>query len=675
MTSLDQLVIEHIERSSRVTLPQEDRTLILDIVSRHEFDEDAARQFAEFYVNVNYRYGLSKELSEIFNKALIKFSVRGSDLASIIQSRPLWAIARRADIGELEFAYTSESFPNFFYKKDGLNNYLLIRAIKLLNITARSLKNYSQIDYSDGKDDIVKDLIKIINEKGNDFLALQLRFVKEPKSKEIIYAYIDLLEKLIVINANTLMPLREGIGRSIMRDDLHKLMDHREFSEFPDGVARLDLMNKFLDMLSKYRCFKEGQDFKKVQKFDGRFDYLLMWALCERELSMLRCGVEFLSRHDPEKEYLYQVLPRLVDILEIKIPDYEVIDFLGEGAYKRTYLARDVNLDHYVAIKIIDVSTLAQQNNIQRLINAKFGRGFNDLTKQVLAKMNEDIDKLSQEKLNIINQVEDQLLEIDWRVIEKDLIKIFQEEARLMLRATSARSQNLPQIYKAYYDMKKHQYIIVEELGDHTLQYILEKQGAMKAPVVYQWMRQIVNGLEELHLIGFVHGDLKPENILVNGDNTVRITDFGWSSQIPLLSEHYDDPRYLTNLLTCAPEVFDGKHPDEKSDIWSAGVIAYRMITGEWPFQHGFTGTPEEWKALSLEKKQEYAMKIRSQMTEEKIASINCRMSMKELEARLHARDFVMYSCVNRFINTSLELSPEKRRLIFPIAISSGSND
>ena len=147
-----------------------------------------------------------------------------------------------------------------------------------------------------------------------------------------------------------------------------------------------------------------------------------------------------------EKEYLYQVLPPLVDILEIKIPDYEVIDFLGEGAYKRTYLARDVNLDHYVAIKIIDVSTLAQQNNIQRLINAKFGRGFNDLTKQVLAKMNEDIDKLSQEKLNIINQVEDQLLEIDWRVIEKDLIKIFQEEARLMLRATSARSQNLPQI-------------------------------------------------------------------------------------------------------------------------------------------------------------------------------------------------------------------------------------
>ena len=71
MTSLDQLVIEHIERSSRVTMPQEDRTLILDIVSRHEFDEDAARQFAEFYVNVNYRYGLSKELSEIKCPTLI----------------------------------------------------------------------------------------------------------------------------------------------------------------------------------------------------------------------------------------------------------------------------------------------------------------------------------------------------------------------------------------------------------------------------------------------------------------------------------------------------------------------------------------------------------------------------------------------------------------------------
>ena len=68
MTSLDQLVIEHIERSSRVTLPQEDRTLILDIVSRHEFDEDAARQFAEFYVNVKVGKAYDDVRFEIYDR-------------------------------------------------------------------------------------------------------------------------------------------------------------------------------------------------------------------------------------------------------------------------------------------------------------------------------------------------------------------------------------------------------------------------------------------------------------------------------------------------------------------------------------------------------------------------------------------------------------------------------
>ncbi len=270
----------------------------------------------------------------------------------------------------------------------------------------------------------------------------------------------------------------------------------------------------------------------------------------------------------------------LTDLKEKRplLTEYELKGLIGTGSYKKTYKGHDIFLEQDVALKLIHIPTLAKQDNIQRAIKAKL-------------------------KDNINGN------------IEEILIKIFQEEAKLMLQATRARSLNLTQIYKAYYSDERKLYIIVEELGEETLADVLAREGKLTPEKTYDCIKQIINGLKQLHKLGFVHGDLKPENILVNKDGTVRITDFGWSSQIPLLSKHYDDPRYLTNLLTSAPEVFDGGHSTELSDLWSVGVISYRMMTGEWPFQHGFTGTPEEWKTLPLEKKQEHAGRIRKEMS------------------------------------------------------------
>ena len=268
-----------------------------------------------------------------------------------------------------------------------------------------------------------------------------------------------------------------------------------------------------------------------------------------------------------------------LDSIDESLPhleDYKIEELIGSGAYKKVYKARGVQLNDSVAIKIINVSLLALQPNIRRAVRAKLDHFHEDL--------------------------------------EDAVIKIFQEEARLMLKATSARSHNLPIIFGARYDKKTQNYIIVEELGDETLADVLAREGKLTPERTYDYLKQVINGLKQLHKLGFVHGDLKPENILVNKDGTARITDFGWSSQIPLLSEHYDDPRYLTNLLTSAPELFDGGHATELSDLWSVGVMAYKMMTGEWPFNHEFIGTTEEWNALPLEIKQEHTRKIREQI-------------------------------------------------------------
>ncbi len=311
----------------------------------------------------------------------------------------------------------------------------------------------------------------------------------------------------------------------------------------------------------------------------------------------------------------FNKLKSLIHAIKPKIEGYEILDLIGEGSYKKTYRAKHISFDQDVALKIIDIPVLAQQPNVQRAIKTKLGE----------------------------NSGED---------AEKALIKIFQEEARIMFKATTRRSANVSIIFEARYDPTTKQYRIVEELGDNTLADILSKEIILKPEAVYYKIKHILYGLAQLHKLNFVHGDLKPENILVNQDGSVRITDFGWSSQIPLLSQNYKDSRYLTNLLTSAPEVFDGKHPTRESDWWSLGIIEYRMLIGEWPFHHGFTGTEQEWRALPLAEKQKHAGKIREQMSEERI---------KDIQKRLNRMRFI-----TRSDDTRVVLTPQKLLCLDP---------
>ena len=142
----------------------------------------------------------------------------------------------------------------------------------------------------------------------------------------------------------------------------------------------------------------------------------------------------------------------------------------------------------------------------------------------------------------------------------------------------------LPLIDADIYQVGGREYVgIASEYADGgSLRDWLDENGG-KAPsmqAAIEMCAGILSGLAHLHSRNIVHRDLKPENIMLQG-GTPRLTDFGLARVLKDGVSSYSavsgTPLYM------APEAFDGKR-SAKSDIWSAGVILYQMLTGRLPF-------------------------------------------------------------------------------------------
>ncbi|MBA2733754.1 MAG: protein kinase [Acidobacteria bacterium] len=131
-------------------------------------------------------------------------------------------------------------------------------------------------------------------------------------------------------------------------------------------------------------------------------------------------------------------------------------------------------------------------------------------------------------------------------------------------------------------DIYEEQVIIVSEYApDGSLSNWLEKHGGRASSVesAVEMTLGILAGLEHLHERGIIHRDLKPDNILLQRE-TPRLADFGIARILKTTSQSTaatGTPMYMP------PEAFDGKR-SEQTDIWSVGVIFYRLLTGRFPF-------------------------------------------------------------------------------------------
>ena len=208
---------------------------------------------------------------------------------------------------------------------------------------------------------------------------------------------------------------------------------------------------------------------------------------------------------------------------------YEILSPLGAGGMGEVYKARDTRLDRFVAVKVLP----------------------------------EHIAK------------------------REDLRQRFEREARAVA------SLNHPHIC-VLHDIGNQDgtgYMVMEHLEGETLAARIAR-GALPFDQALQLATQIADALDRAHRAGVTHRDVKPANLMLTRDG-VKVLDFGLakSGSKPAPTEHT-----LTAALTTegsvlgtpqymAPEQFEGKEADTRSDIWAFGAVLYEMVTGEKAFQ------------------------------------------------------------------------------------------
>ncbi|XP_028002142.2 serine/threonine-protein kinase MARK2-like [Eptesicus fuscus] len=125
-------------------------------------------------------------------------------------------------------------------------------------------------------------------------------------------------------------------------------------------------------------------------------------------------------------------------------------------------------------------------------------------------------------------------------------------------------------------------FLVMEHVSGGDLLEYLENYGQMNEGEARTVFRQVVSAVQYCHQRGIVHRDLKPDNILVDSDMTVKLADFGFSREV----SNDKQSTFCGTICYSAPEIlqrhtYDGR----KTDVWSLGVVLYRMLTGVVPFE------------------------------------------------------------------------------------------
>ena len=163
---------------------------------------------------------------------------------------------------------------------------------------------------------------------------------------------------------------------------------------------------------------------------------------------------------------------------------------------------------------------------------------------------------------------------------DEEFIKRFEVEAQ---SAASITHPNIVSVYDVGVDGNLY-YIVMELIKGKTLKEIITEE---KGPLPWKWSvniaSQIASALETAHRNHIIHRDIKPHNIIITEDGVAKVTDFGIAKAVSnstitafgttIGSVHYFSPEHARGGFT-----------DEKSDLYSLGVVMYEMLTGKVPF-------------------------------------------------------------------------------------------
>jgi serine/threonine-protein kinase len=199
---------------------------------------------------------------------------------------------------------------------------------------------------------------------------------------------------------------------------------------------------------------------------------------------------------------------------------YKIVRKLGAGGMANVYLAEDQELGRRVAIKILDDRHAADDSFIER----------------------------------------------------------FRREAK---NAAGLSHPNIVSIYDRG-EAEGTYYIAMEYLSGRSLKELIVSRGPTPVRIAIDYTRQTLAAIGYAHRHGIVHRDIKPHNVVVDSDGRLKVTDFGiarsGASQMTEVGSIIGTAQYLS------PEQAKGAPVDQRSDLYSVGIVLYEMLTGKVPF-------------------------------------------------------------------------------------------
>ena len=144
---------------------------------------------------------------------------------------------------------------------------------------------------------------------------------------------------------------------------------------------------------------------------------------------------------------------------------------------------------------------------------------------------------------------------------------------------------NIVQIFDVSVNGGKHKYIVMELIDGITLKEYISKKGRLKWQEAIRYIEQILHALGHSHAKGIIHRDVKPQNVMLLRSGSLKVTDFG-IAKIPNSEQLTMTDKAIGTVHYISPEQVNGTgNITTVSDIYSAGIILYEMMTATLPFE------------------------------------------------------------------------------------------
>ena len=210
------------------------------------------------------------------------------------------------------------------------------------------------------------------------------------------------------------------------------------------------------------------------------------------------------------------------------------------------------------------------------------------MSSRVLADRYELIEKIGDGGMAVVYKSRDKLLNryVAIKILKPEFTKDYKFIESFRRESQAAASMSHPHIVNIY-DVGREgniNYIVMELIEGQPLSSLIKDRGALKPREAVIIARQIASALGHAHKNHIIHRDVKPHNILMSFDGNAKIADFGIAKAVNEGTIVSGTGSVMGSVHYFSPEQARGGYVDEKSDIYSLGIVMYEMLTGRVPF-------------------------------------------------------------------------------------------